>query len=187
VANETRTEAMGRRAMTKATTKATPDSEAIYKMIETELRLMVASEDERTSALEEAADELPEDVLKNLDGCLGSKSLSYRDAMPVILATARVAGMKDVRVRSPGMRGAGDKMATKLYPELHISGGRGPFQVIGKNSTSLIRGNVPAFDRVVEWAANADDDLVRVAHRYSSARIWECQSELAPLGGTLTI
>jgi hypothetical protein len=96
---------------------------------------------------------LPEAVLTNLDELL-RKPDSYRDGLLVLLAAPLVRGATmDIRTRQAGWRGATEDVGRRVLPNLHIRGVKGAFEVIGKNTRELIRGNKPAWDDLLVWAS----------------------------------
>ena len=96
-------------------------------------------------------------VVQRLELLARTPDLSYRDGIIPVLAWPLVRKqITDVTVRPSGLRAAGDRIA-QVLPELRIRGSKGPFQVIGKNNTSLVRGNNEPWDWMLRWASNQQE------------------------------
>lgn len=123
-------------------------------------------------------------VLAQLDQVIqNSKQLSYRDALVVQFGYWLANGAAlDITVRQAGGRGVAGWLGTFLAAQ-HISAVADAFQNIGKNSTQLTRGNLPAFDSVLRWGSDpvrTIDEIAAVFH-YTCARIAENARPILPM------
>lgn len=121
-------------------------------------------------AIADATKALAPEVVAGLEK-LVAKPNSYRDALLVALATPVVRGAAvDIRQRTTGGRPASDSIG-KLLRKLHIRGVVGAYQNIGKNSSTLARGNNPTFDQVLTWGVTADLKQLKLAYRFVAAHV----------------
>jgi hypothetical protein len=77
-------------------------------------------------------------------------ALSYRDGVFIQLAWGLEEPGFDHTLKGDGARSSAKSFATGLK-ERHIPAVADAYQNIGKNSTNLARGNVPAFDDLLRW------------------------------------
>ena len=81
-------------------------------------------------------------------------ALSYRDGVFIQLAWGLEEPGFDHTLKGDGARSSAKNFATGLK-ERHIPAVADAYQNIGKNSTNLARGNVPAFDDLLRWMNSA--------------------------------
>ncbi len=103
-----------------------------------------------------------------LDQVLASRQLSYRDALLIQLAYSVRAPGLDTTKRQIGARGVAGRLALILR-EAHIPHVMDAFQNIGKNTLELARGNYPAFDSLLRWAASATPEQLSACLEYACA------------------
>lgn len=119
-------------------------------------------------ASERAAQALPEAIIDQIANTMNSQLRSYPVALAIQFACG-VALRKQVPVniteRQPGMRGAKGVAGrvAKYLKSRSIPTVDDAFQNIGKNTTTLNRGNMPAFDALLPWGANATVDQLNAA------------------------
>lgn len=107
-------------------------------------------------------------VSKRLGFLASLKTRSYRDGMLVLLAMAVCADAHlDVTERPPGLRTLAQYLYDEVYLPLYIRGTKDAFANIGKNTKSLIRGNVEEWDEMVKWISattTTKEDLKKAFH-----------------------
>ncbi len=96
---------------------------------------------------------LPADAIALLDAALKAP-LSYRDGVFIQLAWGLEEPGFGHTLKGDGARSAAKDFATALSAR-HIPGVKDAYQNIGKNTTNLARGNVPAFDDLLRWMDTA--------------------------------
>jgi hypothetical protein len=90
---------------------------------------------------------------QDLRTILDTGSLSYRDGALIQLAYA-LSGETDLTLRPRGARSVAKKVGI-FFGSVHIAAVVDAYQNIGKNSSSLVRGNHQAFDRFLELISQA--------------------------------
>jgi hypothetical protein len=125
-----------------------------------------------TRAGREAEAVLPGEQLKNLQAILeGAKGQSYRSGVVVQLAFGAL-GEKDLTVRAGGARAVAGKLG-RYSAEKHIPSVQDAFQNIGKNTTTLVRGNFAEWDSFLQWASEEGrrPEEIRAAFNYACAHL----------------
>jgi len=158
----------------------TSEVQAIVELARSTLQRHLAGSSDAELASPHPHASIPPPVDQHLNSLLAHVS-SYRDALLVILAVPLVRQqVVDVTVRTEGGRGASGGIG-RLLSELHIKGVNDAFQNIGKNSTTLTRGNNPAFDAVLRWASDAATlDQIEAAYQLVAMAIAETARTVAP-------
>ena len=106
--------------------------------------------------LNDLAQVLPADVIRDVAEIINLKAMSYRDGLMIQLAFGleALAGFDHTK-RAPGARSVGQQLGTALRSR-HIAGVKDAYENIGKNSPNLVRENSPPFDRLLGWMNVAD-------------------------------
>lgn len=97
---------------------------------------------------------LPSDIMAYLSSVLGDRRASYRDGVLIQLAFGVIDPVLDLTQRPEGGRGMAQQLGVFLA-DRHITAVKDAYQNIAKNSASLTRNNVPAFDHLLVWATSA--------------------------------
>jgi hypothetical protein len=148
-----------------SSTSTSPSSDpAAYciKLIDAALENMDGAERRAQVSSQSLEEGIRDDVLE----VMSLKRLSYPAVMALQLAFGVIQeAQKDLTKRPPGARGAtgfAGRFSTYLHSR-HIRTVEDAYQNIGKNSETLVRGNEPAFDRILEWASVASRaELIKV-------------------------
>ncbi len=112
---------------------------------------------------------LPKDVLDKIAVVEGAKS--YRDGVLIQLAFGLEHGEGfDHTHRAEGARPAAALVGAG-FEQRHIPAVKDAYQNIGKNSTNLVRGNVPAFDSLLVWMNTSEAFERQALFGYLAARV----------------
>lgn len=95
-----------------------------------------------------------------------SAALSYRDGVLIQLTWGLETPGFDHTCKGEGARSTAAKLALGLMKR-HIPAVRDAYQNIGKNSSNLARGNVPAFDELLRWMNSASVEQREQLLRYA--------------------
>jgi hypothetical protein len=106
------------------------------------------------SAIAAARASLAPEVLEDLDSVLSDRRTSYRDGVLIQLGYGVADPALDLTQRPEGARGMAQQLGV-FFAARHITAVKDAYQNIAKNSVSLTRNNVPAFDRLLVWATGA--------------------------------
>ena len=125
----------------------------------------------------------PADAKPWLDD-LVSQADTYRDAALMALAFALDAGTTaDIATPPAGRRTVGQRLAS-LLDELNIRARRDAFQTVAKGTSSLLGRDRPAWNELLLWAQEQDDQgPIEQAVRYMATRIASTARNLPPMPG----
>lgn len=123
---------------------------------------------------------VPHEEQLRLQSVLQMKQLSYRDALLIQLAYSLAQPDADITSRQPGARGVARSLGTYLKAQ-HIAAVDDAYQNIGKNSPTLVRGNVEAFDSFLTWANNATPEQRRSCFEYACALVASTARPVRPM------
>lgn len=141
--------------------RAAATSTVVLDRIRERLDAFLASPERAMKYVEDASNRLPAEVLWHLaavEGLRRSQPQTHRDALLIQLGFGLEAvGEFDHTERAPGARTAGGGLG-RIFAARHIPAVVDAFQNIGKNVTTLARGNVPAFDALLTWMNVATRD-----------------------------
>lgn len=98
---------------------------------------------------------LGEDVTKLIDRALLAAP-SYRDGVLIQLAWGLEEPDSDHTMMGTGGRSTSKSIGTALA-DRHVKAVKDAYQNIGKNTSNLARGNVPAFDDLLHWMNGANE------------------------------
>lgn len=154
-------------------------SETVRDLIFALIDDLIADSGAREDALAQGA-ALPKEISADLRAVLADNRISYRDGVMIQLAYGLAATGSDLTRRSTGARSVAQQLGTFLA-ERHIRHVKDAYQNIAKNTDVLTRGNVPEFDRLLQWATNADQTSRKVASRYACASVAATARPVQPM------
>lgn len=123
---------------------------------------------------------LAPEVLDDLDRVLADRRISYRDGVLIQLGYGVVDSTLDLTLRPEGARGMAQHLGVFLA-QRHIRAVKDAYQNIAKNTDRLTRGNVPEFDRLLEWATGARVSERETALRFACAAVAETARPVLPM------
>lgn len=131
-------------------------------------------------AVQEARVSLAPEVLTDLESVLAERRVSYRDGILIQLGFGVVAPGLDLTLRPEGARGMAQQLGVFLSG-LHITAVKDAYQNIAKNTDKLARGNVPEFDRLLQWATDVGVKEREVALRLACAVVAATSRPVLPM------
>lgn len=132
------------------------------------------------SAIAAARASLAPEVLADLDSVLRDRRTSYRDGVLIQLGYGVSDPTLNLTRRPEGARGMAQQLGLFLA-DRHIVAVKDAYQNIAKNSVSLTRNNVPAFDRLLVWATGATTTEREVALRLACAVVAATARPVLPM------
>jgi hypothetical protein len=139
--------------------------------VEQELDRQLSSADDAAREVQDLRSQLPDEAANGLDAVLTMKQgLSYRDGLIVQLAWGLEADGFDHTLKGDGGRTASKAVAV-ILSDRHIAATKDAYQNIGKNTPTLVRGNVPAFDALLYWMNSASRRDREALLRFLLARV----------------
>lgn len=125
---------------------------------------------------------LPEPQRKHVEALLRTTDLSYRDGLLIQLAYGLALGVQDLTIRHRGGRSVAGKLG-RFLEAAHIPAVKDAYQNIAKNTPTLTRGNVPAFDEFLRWASEPEraSEQLEAAFEYACARVAATARPVAPM------
>lgn len=125
---------------------------------------------------------VPKAQRANVEALLATTDLSYRDGLLIQLAYGLAAEVQDLTVRHSGGRSVAGKLG-RFLEAAHVPAVKDAYQNIGKNTPTLIRGNVPAFDDFLRWASEPSShrEQLKAAFEYACARVAATARPVAPM------
>lgn len=109
---------------------------------------------------------IPDQVASWIGIVLSTRNLSYRDALLIQLAYRDT--IRDLTIRPKGARSVAKNLG-EFFEGAHIQGVKDAYQNIGKNSSTLVRGNFEPFDSFLKWASDneASKESLDVTFEYA--------------------
>lgn len=132
------------------------------------------------SAIADARIALPPQILTDLEHVLSDHRISYRDGVLIQLGYGVVDTDLDLTLRPEGARGVAQQLGAFLA-ECHITAVKDAYQNIAKNTDRLARGNVPEFDRLLQWAKGAGMPELEMALRLACAVVAATARPVLPM------
>lgn len=132
------------------------------------------------SAIAGARASLAPKVLEDLDSVLSDRRTSYRDGILIQLGYGIADPALDLTERPEGARGMAQQLGV-FFAARHIVAVKDAYQNIAKNSISLTRNNVPAFDRLLVWATGATILEREAALRFACAVVAATARPVLPM------
>lgn len=132
------------------------------------------------SVVASARASLAPEVLADLDSVLADRRISYRDGVLIQLGYGVVDPSLDLTLRPKGARRMAQQLGAFLA-DRHIEAVKDAYQNIAKNTGRLTRGNVPEFDRLLEWATAAGVPEREAALRFACAVVAATARPVLPL------
>ncbi len=115
-------------------------------------------------------EQLPGAIAADLQQVLADSRISYRDGVLIQLAYGIAQPELDLSRRAIGARTVAQQLGVFLS-ERHIRSVKDAYQNIAKNTEVLTRGNVPEFDRLLNWANEASISERHAAFRFACASV----------------
>ncbi len=132
------------------------------------------------SVIASARASLSPEVLEDLNSVLTDRRTSYRDGVLIQLGYGVADPSLDLTQRPEGARGMAQRLGV-FFAARHITAVKDAYQNIAKNSVSLTRNNVPAFDRLLVWATAAGTAERETALRLACAVVATTARPVLPM------